>query len=169
MYARKGLIYLFALIATASVTAFAALPLQQASPGTARATRSIGAAATSQPALRVTGIAATPKTLAPIDVLTVSTSVANDASRVDGLTVQMVVFDETGEPVLQEKQSNIGIAQNGKQAVYWVWRIPDRLADGTYAIQMTVLSGGEREVASDTRDAAFRVDRSLSDRYSARR
>ncbi|MCL5263581.1 MAG: hypothetical protein M1343_00010 [Chloroflexi bacterium] len=112
------------------------------------------------PGLRVLNIAATPATIAPIDVLTVSTTLANDAARVDGLTVEMVVRDRTGQTVLQEKQQGIGISEKDKQSVYWVWRIPGRLTEGAYNVEMRVLGPGQKLLARQTKDSAFWVDRS---------
>ncbi len=116
-----------------------------------------GATTTAQPAINVAKISATPNTISPIDVLTVSTTMTNNNKRVDGLTVNMVVRDQTGQVVLQQKQSGIGLTD--RQSVYWEWRIPDRLTDGPYAIEMTVLDHNGQVLASGVKDAAFQVDR----------
>lgn len=146
MYARRAIIYGITIVGAMVFAALALYPLQRAT-------------ANPKPGVRVANIAATPGSVSPVEVLTVSTTLTNDAPAVDNLTVKMVVRNETGEPVLQERQSGIGLAQDDKRSVYWVWRIPNRLADGPYEIEMSVLNGGENVLAADTKEAAFRVER----------
>ncbi len=149
MYAKKAIIYGITIIGAIVLAAVAVHPLQKAS-------------ATPQVGVKVTNIGATPNLVAPIDVLTINTTVANEAATADDLTIKMTVRDEAGQPVLEEKQSGISVSHGGKQSVYWTWRIPGRLNDGVYSIEMTVVGGGEKVLATDTRDAAFKVDRTGS-------
>lgn len=65
-----------------------------------------------------------------------------------------------GDPVLEERQTGLNVSHNGKRSVYWTWRVPDRLNDGLYAVDMTVVGAGDKALATDTKDAAFKVDRS---------
>lgn len=109
-------------------------------------------------------IAATPAIISPIDVLTIRTTVANDGMTVDDLTVRMVVWDASGQAVLQERQSGVGLDSRDRRAVYWVWRIPDRLSDGAYGIEMVVLDRNSNLLARASLDTAFVV----AHRYAAK-
>jgi hypothetical protein len=86
----------------------------------------------------VSSVTATPAKIAPIDVLTIGTTFHNTAARLDNVTVELEVYDETGNVVLRERQSGVGISQDTNQAVYWVWRIPQRLQDGPYVVGITI-------------------------------
>ena len=147
MYTRRILLSALITVSALALSFFALRPMPHANAATA-------------PGVRVLSISATPETISPIDVLTVSTSLINDTVRQDGLTVEMLVRDETGQTVLQEKQRGIGIPAKDKQSVYWEWRIPGRLTQGAYDVEMRVLDRGEQLLTSQTKNGAFWVDRS---------
>ncbi|MBI2953352.1 MAG: hypothetical protein HYY30_03495 [Chloroflexi bacterium] len=146
MYARKALICGIILVGALVLAAVALYPLE--------------ANANSQIGVKVTNIRATPVQVNPIDVLTINTTVANDVAAVDDVTIEMIVRDEFGHPVLEERQTRINISHNDKRTVYWSWRIPDRLNDGSYAIDVNVVGAGGNVLATDTNYAAFEVDKS---------
>lgn len=91
-----------------------------------------------RPDVEVTEIKTTPGLVEPIDVLTLNTTVHNSSERADGLVLEITVTDPSGQTVQNMRQRNIGVDPSDDMAVYWVWRIPQRLSDGTYSVQVTV-------------------------------
>lgn len=88
--------------------------------------------------VRVVEIKATPGVVEPIEVLTLNTTMYNESERADGLVVELTVTAPNGETVQNMRQRNVGVDPSDDMAVYWVWRIPQRLDDGTYSVQVTV-------------------------------
>lgn len=143
-FARKLLLYGMAIATATGVVTAAVHGLEQAN-------------ARAQPGARITNITAAPYLISPLDVITIGVTVANNAAGADRLSVIMVVRDEMGTPVLQEKQTGIAISENSKQSLSWVWRIPGHLADGTYTVEMTSLNDQGKVLANDSRADAFQV------------
>ena len=109
----------------------------------------------------ITSVKATPGQIEPIDVLTIGTGLHNAADRLDNVTVELTVYDQAGNAVLHEKQSSVGLSHDADQAVYWIWRIPQRLQDGPYAVGIAVYDTGSRALlARNDQAATFRVARS---------
>lgn len=118
------------------------------------------AAPTAKPAVTITAASATPENIEPIDVLTIGTTLYNSSQRLDDVTVELDVYDSAGNRVLHERQSGVGISGDTSQAVYWVWRIPQRLHDGSYEVGITVYeTETSRLLARDDSAAAFQVAR----------
>ncbi len=119
-----------------------------------------GRAVPAKPAVSITAVTATPSRIEPVDVLTIGTTLYNASGRLDDVTVELAVYDDAGTPVLHERQSGLGISAEASQAVYWVWRIPQRLQDGPYVVGITVSeTGGKAVLARNDNAATFQVAR----------
>ena len=116
--------------------------------------------------VRVVEVKATPGVVEPIEVLTLNTTMYNESERADGLVVEQTVTAPNGEMVQNMRQRNVGVDPSDDMAVYWVWRIPQRLDDGTYSVQVTVYEPDgstiiDRELERDA-FAVRKVDREMA-------
>ncbi len=145
---------LFNLGIITSLVLALALTAGAAAPASAREV----AAAPARPEVQVVEIKTTPGLVEPIDVLTLNTTMHNNAERADGLVVEITVKDQGGQTVQEMRQLNIGVHPSDDMAVYWVWRIPQRVNEGTYSVQVTVYDpDGTRVIAQEQKTEAFAV------------
>jgi len=111
------------------------------------------------PRISVVSTKVTPSPISTLDVLTIGTTLKNNAQRVDDLYVELKVRAEDGQEVLHAAQRGVGIDGGENQSVYWVWRIPGRLGSGDYTVQIGVY-GPDRTTlyAMDETAGGFHVD-----------
>lgn len=113
--------------------------------------------ATAQAGIHVSSTSVTPSSVSTLDVVTIRTTMASDVAFRGHLGVVMVVRDETGQTVLQEKQTGMSLSSGNDLSVYWEWRIPGRLHAGTYSVEMSVVDEGGNVLAVDANPQAFTV------------
>lgn len=110
----------------------------------------------------VSGTVATPSSITPLDILTIKTTLVNNGASMERVGAVMLVRDAAGQTVLREKQTGISLAKQSDLAVYWEWRIPSRLADGAYSVEMLIVDESGRVLAAGTNAQAFQVVRAAS-------
>jgi hypothetical protein len=108
--------------------------------------------------VRVASVDATPSEIEQMDVLTIGTRLHNAGAQVDNVTVQLDIYNESGQAVLHERQSGLALYSGGGQSVYWEWRIPQRVGAGDYAVGVTVYDTASKALlAREDRAATFTV------------
>lgn len=117
----------------------------------------VGTQATAKAGAHVSGTSVTPGSVSSLDVVTIKSTVTSDGITAEPLGVVMLVRDETGQTVLEERQTGISLVRQSDLSVYWEWRIPGRLAAGSYSVEMSLVDETGKVLATDTNTQAFRV------------